>query len=169
MKPLQLVAASIVAVVVAGSALAAGPDGSTISTSRRGEAATATVKVAYNRALKRSILVTSRGFTLYAFTDDANGTPHCYDDSAYHCSRAWPPLKAVGAPHAATGVEQSLLRTVKHSDGGYQVTYAGHPLYTDAGAKAFGLAGDRKAGDAHGQAFFGSWFVVSPTGALIGR
>ena len=171
MKPLHAVAASIVAAVVAGSALAATRDGAAPTTGRGGAAAATavTVQVAFNGALRRSILVTSRGLTLYAFTDDADGTTHCYDDSVYHCSKAWPPLKTTAAPHAGKGVKQSLLRAVKNPDGGYQVAYARHPLYTDAGAKAFGLVGDRKAGDTHGQGFFGSWYVVAPTGALIKR
>jgi len=77
--------------------------------------------------------------------------------------------RAGGAPHAGNGVKQSLLHTVEDPDGGYQVAYGRHPLYTDAGSKAYGLVADRKAGDTHGQGFFGSWYGVSPTGTLIKR
>ena len=130
---------------------------------------TATVKAAYNAKLKKTILVNGAGLTLYAFTDDPAGKPTCVDDLALHCAKAWPPLKTTGAPRAGKGITASLLKSVKYPDGGLQVMYNRHPLYTDAGAKGYGLTGDKKPGDVNGQAFASSWYVVSPSGKLIKR
>ncbi len=125
----------------------------------------AIVKVAFNKKLKKSILVDSRGSTLYLYAVDTAGKPTCYNNLG--CSEAWPPLRTKGAPHAGQGVKQSLLGVVKRTDGGVQVTYNGHPLYTDQGSRDLGLVGDRKPGDVNGQNFGGAWFVVSPQGTAI--
>ncbi len=127
----------------------------------------AVVKVAFNAKLKKSILVDARGFTLYMYTADTPGTPYCYDDATYHCSKAWPPLLTKGKPQAGKGAKASLLGTAKRTGGGLQVTYKGRPLYTNAGAKTFGLVADKKAGDVNGQRFLEIWFVLSPAGVPI--
>jgi predicted lipoprotein with Yx(FWY)xxD motif len=125
------------------------------------------VKVAFNKKLKKSILVDARGFTLYLFTEDSHGKPTCYNDSTYHCSKAWLPLRITGVPHAGAGVEASLLGVVKRTDGAAQVTYNAHPLYTDEGPNTFGLTADKKPGDVNGQGFVGIWYVLSPKGEQI--
>jgi predicted lipoprotein with Yx(FWY)xxD motif len=128
------------------------------------------VKAAYNTRLKAPILVTARGLTLYAYVSDRKGAtpfPSCTNDSTYHCSRHWIPLRTTGAPKAGAGVKQRLLGTVARADGGTQVTYAGHPLYTWIGG--YGGVGDARAGDLNGQAFASLWYVLSPAGAVIHR
>ena len=127
-----------------------------------GASSSAIVKVAFNKKLNRSILVDGRGLTLYLYTSDYQGKPTCYNDATYHCSKAWLPLRTTGAPHAGQGVKASRLGVVKRTDGAAQVTYKGHPLYTDEGPNTFGLIADKKPGDVHGQAFVGIWYVVSP-------
>jgi len=139
----------------------------TASAMRTAAPSLAIVKVAFNKKLKKSILVDGRGLTLYLLTFDSRGKPTCYNDATRHCSKAWPPLRTKGAPRAGQGVKASLLGVAKRTDGGVQVTYNGHPLYTDAGASAFGLIGDKKPGDVHGQGFYGIWYVVSPKGTPI--
>jgi predicted lipoprotein with Yx(FWY)xxD motif len=125
------------------------------------------VKVAFNKKLGKPILVDGRGFTLYRYGADSRNKPQCFNDAQYHCSKAWPPLRTSGRPRAGQGVKPALLGTAKRSDGAAQVTYNGHPLYTDAGAAAFSLAADTKPGDVNGQAFLGVWFVISPSGKQI--
>jgi predicted lipoprotein with Yx(FWY)xxD motif len=125
------------------------------------------VKVAFNKKLKKSILVDGRGMTLYMFTSDVGGQPTCYNDPQYHCSKAWPPLRTKGAPRAGKGVNAALLDTSKRSDGAAQVTYNGYPLYTNAGAKAFALVADKKPGDVNGHEFLSVWYVLSPKGTPI--
>jgi predicted lipoprotein with Yx(FWY)xxD motif len=127
----------------------------------------AVVKVALNKKLKKKILVTGKGLTLYMFTADTNATPTCYDDATYHCSVLWPPYRSSEAPVAKTGLNASLLTTVKRSDGDPQVMYNRHPLYTDAGTGTYGLKADVKPGQIRGQGFMRIWYVVSPTGRPI--
>ena len=65
----------------------------------------AVVKVAFNKKLKKSILVDSRGFTLYMYTPDSAGNSACVNDATYHCSKAWPPLLTKGSPQAGAGAK----------------------------------------------------------------
>jgi predicted lipoprotein with Yx(FWY)xxD motif len=129
--------------------------------------ANALVKVAFNPTLKKSILVDSRGFTLYMYTSDSPSSSACYNDATYHCSKAWPPLLTKGKPRAGTGAKASLLSTFKRDGGALQVQYKGHPLYTNAGAAKFGLVADKKPGDVNGQRFLEIWFVLSPAGTPL--
>ena len=130
--------------------------------------ARAIVKVAFNKKLKRSILVDGRGLTLYMWTSDSRDKPTCYNDLVYHCSKAWPPLLTTGAPRAGQGAKASLLDVVRRTGGKNQVTYNRYPLYTNAGSITFGLVADKKPGDVNGQNFAG-WFVLSPKGRPITR
>jgi len=125
------------------------------------------VKAAFNKTLKRMILVDGRGFTLYMYTEDYGGKSTCYNDATYHCSKAWLPLRTTAAPRAGAGVNASLLRVVKRTDGASQVSYNGHPLYTAEGPNTFGLTPDKKPGQIHGQGFASIWYVLSLKGAPI--
>jgi predicted lipoprotein with Yx(FWY)xxD motif len=154
---LLLVAGALSGNAVSAPALAGGQEGSS----------SALVKLAPNEQLKKSILVDQRGFTLYMFSRDSRNKPTCYNDAQYHCSKAWRPLRSTGAPRAGQGVKASLLGTATRTDGADQVTYNGHPLYTNAGAPAFALKPDRKVGDLNGLGFSDIWFAVSPTGKKI--
>ena len=103
------------------------------------------------------VLVDIRGMTLYLFEADGSAST-CYGS----CAQNWPPLHTKGAPTAGSGSMQALLNTSPRKDRTAQVTYNGHPLYF--------FVGDSKPGDTHGEginAFGGSWYVVSPSGAKI--
>ncbi len=100
------------------------------------------------------ILVDAEGKTLYLFTNDAEGTSTCTGG----CAETWPPLVA-DSPTAGEGVDESLLDTAARDDGGAQVTYNGHPLYT--------YAPDQAAGDTGGQGVGGVWYVVDASGNAI--
>ncbi|MFD8733436.1 hypothetical protein ACFV06_00770 [Streptomyces sp. NPDC059618] len=105
-----------------------------------------------------TILVNSKGHTLYLFQSDKTNKSTCNGD----CAKAWPPLKASGTPTAGSGVNSKLLSTTTRSDGSKQVTYNGHPLYT--------FKEDTKAGQTNGQglnAFGAKWYVVGPDGKQI--
>ena len=126
----------------------------------------AVVEVANNAKLHTKILVNGAGMSLYMYAGDYGKISACTDDSTYHCKRAWPPLLTSGTPKAGPGAKRSLLRTAKRQDGGTQVTYAGHLLYTWAGASG-APPRDRKPGDVNGQNVNFDWWVLSPTGKPI--
>jgi predicted lipoprotein with Yx(FWY)xxD motif len=106
------------------------------------------------------VLVTASGYTLYAFSKDSRGHDACAKIKG--CLEAWPPKEAQGKPSGGAGVRASLLSTVKLPTGLTQITYAGHPLYIDAG--------DSGPGDtAHVgvKQFGGTWDAVNAAGHLV--
>jgi predicted lipoprotein with Yx(FWY)xxD motif len=134
----------IVTLAVAGAAFAAGLSSGakvTLHSASVGTPATSLGKV----------LATSAGRTLYLYVPDPKNKPTCTGS----CAGTWPPLRTKGKPVAGTGVKKALLGTAKNG-GKLQVTYNGHPLYT--------YIGDSKAGQANGEGFMGSWFVVTAAG-----
>jgi predicted lipoprotein with Yx(FWY)xxD motif len=104
-----------------------------------------------------TILVDSKGNTLYVFLQDTGDTSTCTGD----CAASWPALIAKGEVKAGGGggVDESLLGTSARDDGTMQVTYNGHPLYF--------FSGDQAPGDTNGQGIGDVWFVVSPAGDAI--
>jgi predicted lipoprotein with Yx(FWY)xxD motif len=150
MRPLKLLislgAAVVIAVTAAGLALAA----------QSGSAAH--VKLAKTKL--GTILVDSKGVTLYDFVKDKGTTSVCYSA----CAALWPPLLTTGKPVAGPGVRASLLGTTKRKDGKLEVTYGGHPLYY--------FVTDRKPGQTTGQGvnqFGGPWWALSAAGKEIHR
>jgi predicted lipoprotein with Yx(FWY)xxD motif len=107
-----------------------------------------------------TILVDSKGKTLYLFKKDSRGKSAC----AGECAKFWPPLRVSGKPTGGGSVSAAKLGTIRRSDGTRQVTYNGHPLYT--------FLQDSRPGQTHGQgltAFGATWFVLSPSGNQISR
>jgi len=104
-------------------------------------------------------LVDDRGRSLYVYLNDSqnSSTSACVDD----CAVEWPPVTVTGTPAAGTGVDASLLRTLKRDDGSTQATYNGWPLYY------YNM--DTAPGTMNGQSYNGVWFLVSPDGEPIQR
>jgi predicted lipoprotein with Yx(FWY)xxD motif len=107
-----------------------------------------------------TILVNSRGLTLYMFVPDKQKKVTCKGT----CAAVWPPLKLKSGqkPTAGGAAKKSLLGTDKNPSGGVVVTYNKWPLYT--------YVGDSKPGQATGQALDlngGLWYVLSPSGKVI--
>ena len=121
----------------------------------------AVVKTAFNKTLKRTIVVDGRGRTLYIFTADIGGKSACTGD----CRRPWPAFTSVGKPAAGKGINPALL-DITPDEG--QVRYNHHPLYLYRGGFGTGR-GDRRLGDVEGQALFQVWYVLSPRGIPIRR
>jgi predicted lipoprotein with Yx(FWY)xxD motif len=103
-------------------------------------------------------LVDEDGKTLYLWEADKNGTSTCTGP----CAAAWPPVTTSGAPQAGSGVDKSLLGTVKRDDGTEQVTYNGHPLYYYVGDSGPGMAKGQGSKD-----FGAGWYVLDAKGAKI--
>lgn len=102
-----------------------------------------------------TIITDADGMTLYVFLNDPEGESTCTGD----CAATWPPLIVRGELEAGGDVDESLLGTIEHPDGGTQATYAGQPLYY--------YAPDEQPGDTNGQGAGDVWFVVSPAGEPI--
>jgi predicted lipoprotein with Yx(FWY)xxD motif len=105
-----------------------------------------------------TILVDSKGKTLYLFMKDKAGKSACYSS----CAANWPPYLTAKKPTAGPGAKAALLGTTKRKDGKLQVTYNHHPLYW---FKYDGKAGQTKGENVN--AFGGDWYVVSPKGAKV--
>jgi predicted lipoprotein with Yx(FWY)xxD motif len=113
------------------------------------------VGVSHSTRLHETILVNSRGRTLY----------HLKPESARHiictgsCAKLWPPLLVPSRAtilRASTGVH-GRLSIVRRPDGKLQAALGGLPLYT--------FARDHRAGDVKGQGFGGVWFVLAQRAA----
>jgi predicted lipoprotein with Yx(FWY)xxD motif len=149
MTPLRigLVAAFVAALLVVGSSWAA-PSGA------RHVAGSATVQT---RTVKKlgTILVNSRGLTLYIFVPDHHAKVTCKSS----CAAIWPPLKVKkGQKPSAGGAAKKKLLGLD----GRVVTYNHWPLYT--------YVIDKRPGQTKGQAVkdsFGLWYVISPSGKVI--
>ena len=121
---------------------------------------TVTVKTAKIKKLG-TVLVNSRGLTLYMFVRDKQKKVTCTSQA---CVIVWPPLKLKKGQKAAAGgaAKQGLLGSDKNPKGGFVVTYNRWPLYT--------YVLDTKPGQAKGQATNlngGLWYVLSPSGKII--
>ncbi|MGI8558940.1 MAG: COG4315 family predicted lipoprotein [Solirubrobacteraceae bacterium] len=142
--------------VVLIAALIGGCGGSSSSSHRA--AATTPASVSLKQSKLGGVLAGPRGLTLYLFEADKGTTSSCTGA----CAKVWPPLLSTGKPQAGAGLNQSALATTHRADGGTQVTYAGHPLYT--------YAKDGDSGDLYGQGlvqFGASWYVLSAKGSKI--
>jgi predicted lipoprotein with Yx(FWY)xxD motif len=141
------IAAVLVALALSGAALATGSAGS--------------VKIGTRKIPKLgTVLVNSKGLTLYMFVPDKQKKVTCVKT----CAVVWPPVKLkAGQKAVATGqAKQSLIGSDRNPPGGKVVTYNKWPLYT--------YVVDTKPGQAKGQATNlngGLWYVLSPAGKVI--
>jgi predicted lipoprotein with Yx(FWY)xxD motif len=123
-----------------------------------GSATQSSATVSLRKTSLGSILVSSKGHTLYLFAKDRNGKSACSGS----CASYWPPLLSRSKPTVGPGLKASLLGTTRRSSGGLQVTYNRHPLY------AFSL--DKRAGQTNGEgnlAFGARWYAISAKGKAI--
>ena len=126
------------------------PDGSESS-----PASSAPVQIQVEQSGLGPILTDQDGRTLYAFTQDKDGTGDCIDE----CIATWPALAGRQAATAGTGVDAALLSQITQAEGTVQATYNNWPLYY--------YVGDSGPGDVDGQDVDGVWFVVRPDGTLV--
>lgn len=110
-----------------------------------------------------TVLVNGDGRTLYVLASEKGGTVTCTATGG--CTTVWPPLVVpAGMSHgiAGSGIQASLLGTVKSPAGDTRLTYGGWPLYT--------FTGDSRPGQDTGQALtdsYGIWWALSPSGNPI--
>jgi predicted lipoprotein with Yx(FWY)xxD motif len=102
--------------------------------------------------------------SLYLLTADTKNTSAC--GTAGGCVALWPPLLTSNRAIAGTGADRHLIGRILRSDGTYQVTYAGHPLYFFA----LDLAAGAKASETNGEHLLdpspvnGVWYTLLPNG-----
>jgi predicted lipoprotein with Yx(FWY)xxD motif len=116
--------------------------------------------VALRKTTLGSILVDAKGRTLYIFEKDRTGMSAC-DTS---CVKFWLPLVSRTTPRAGKGVQKAMLGVTRPHNGGRQVTYAGHPLYT--------FVGDKTSGDTSGEGltnFGAEWYALAANGRAVER
>lgn len=132
-----------------------GPDGEPIEQrpSASGDDAEAANTVETAKSDFGQILVDSEGMTLYMFDPDEQGKSVCDAD----CLEAWPVFEGPAA--AGEGVDDSMLGTVKATDGSTMATFNDWPLYY--------FVKDQKPGDVNGQAANDVWWVMGPDGKPI--
>jgi predicted lipoprotein with Yx(FWY)xxD motif len=87
-----------------------------------------TTKLQLRKTSIGTVLVETRGLTLYAFTKDGRQKDSCATIAG--CLAVWPLVATGGKPMAGPGVKSSLIGTIALKGNTRQATYAGHPLYT---------------------------------------
>jgi len=102
--------------------------------------------------------------SLYLLTSDTPKTSAC--GTAGGCVALWPPLLTNHRAIAGTGTDRRLIGAIHRSDGTFQVTYAGHPVYFFT----LDLAAGASAGETNGEHLLdpapvdGIWYTLLPNG-----
>jgi predicted lipoprotein with Yx(FWY)xxD motif len=128
---------------------AVSPDGKMV-----GSVSEVSINLATN-SLLGSYLVGQGGQAIYLYTKDTADTSTC----AGVCATIWPPVITLGKPNLGSGVDASMIGTIKLANGSLMLTYNHKPLYY--------FVGDSKATDIKGQGFKNIWYVLGADGNNI--
>jgi predicted lipoprotein with Yx(FWY)xxD motif len=151
-----LAAALLLAACGTGSGYGSAGGGSSAKPTHAAKALTSNA-VTTTKTSAGTVLVDSKGQTLYAFAADSPGTSTCTDS----CASYWPPEPAPGSLTHTSEVT-AKLGTIRRSDGTTQLTVNDWPAYT--------YAADSGPGQATGQGenlSGGLWWVLAPSGSQI--
>ena len=127
------------------------------------ETASVTTEVSPNGIILSSPTA-SGNRTLYLLTADTPKSSVC--GAAGGCDALWPPLLTNGRAKVGVGPSRRLIGRIRRTDGSFQVTYRGHPLYFFA----FDLGAGAAAGQTNGEHIEdpapvdGVWYTVLPDG-----
>jgi predicted lipoprotein with Yx(FWY)xxD motif len=150
----------LLAALAAATALLAAAGAS--ATGQAGASPTAKKVVISTRTLPTlgTVLVDSKGRTLYMFVPDKRKRVTCVKT----CAAVWPPvmLPSGATPVAKSKAKAALLGSDRDPAGGRVLTYGRWPLYT--------YVADTRPGQAKGQAIDvngGLWYVLAPSGRVI--
>jgi predicted lipoprotein with Yx(FWY)xxD motif len=156
--------AAILALAGCGGGYASPPAHSTTTGNSSGSgSSTATKFSTANVSGVGNVVVDGKGRTVYILTSAGKKNVPCTDASG--CTGVWPDLPLPNGTSAATagsGVDASLLGTMKLSDGETYPTYNGYLMYE--------YTGDMAGGEANGQglkSYGGTWYVLDPSGQPI--
>jgi predicted lipoprotein with Yx(FWY)xxD motif len=120
------------------------------------------IQLAVRKATVKGVeadIVTINGRTAYRFEVDEDEPPTV--NCLYDCLVTWPPALSDGSKIRATGIDPSLVGTVRRADGGIQATLAGWPLYR--------FEEDLGPNDVKGEGVGNNWSVVRPDGKPVIR
>jgi predicted lipoprotein with Yx(FWY)xxD motif len=109
------------------------------------------VNSVYNNNAGGNILVNIQGMTLYTLSSDPSGSSTCYDG----CAGIWPALTIGSGTQPTESGAAGVLDTFARTDGGFQVTFNGRPLYL--------YSGDSGPGTINGEgivSFGGTWRIA---------
>ena len=112
-----------------------------------------------------TVLVDGNGRTLYVLASEQGGKVSCTASNG--CTAIWPALvlpPGMSRGIAGSGVQASLLGTVKGPAGDMRLTYGGWPLYTFTEDTGSGMAKGQNLTDT-----WGLWWVLSPSGNPVKR
>jgi predicted lipoprotein with Yx(FWY)xxD motif len=101
------------------------------------------------------VVADGEGWILYRFDKD-KGRPAPTSTCNGACAQKWPPVLWHGKP-ALKGISSTIVGKVQRTDGTWQLTLHGWPVYR--------FAGDAKPGDWKGQGVGGTWHTIMRTGA----
>ena len=157
----SLAVSAAVTVAACGSSSSSGTAAGSSSSAPAGASSTAATTVS-TKSIPGvgTVLVNAQGQTLYLLTSEKGGKITCTASNG--CTQVWPETTLASGMTAATagsGVQSSLLGTVKDASGNLEVTYNHWPLYT--------FSGDSGPGVAKGQGltnFGGTWYVLNTSG-----
>lgn len=153
-------------VLTLGAAATVAACSSSPSSSAAGSPSSATAAASVTISAKSipgvgTVLVNEHGQTLYLLTSEKDGK-EITCTQANGCTKVWPETlltNGMTAAKAGSGVQSSLLRTLKDASGSLEVTYNGWPLYT--------FSGDSGPDMANGEgitSFGGTWYVLNVSG-----
>ena len=110
-----------------------------------------------------TVVVDGRGHTVYVLTADRTTNVPCEDSTG--CTKIWPDLpfpSGTSSATAGTGVQPSLLGSMKQSDGQTYPTYNHWLMYE--------YTADTGPAQGHGegiQSFGGTWYALDASGHLV--
>ena len=110
-----------------------------------------------------TVVVDGRGHTVYVLTADGTTNVPCEDSTG--CTKIWPDLplpNGTTSARAGTGVEASLLGSMKSSDGQTYPTYNHWLMYE--------YTADTGPAQGHGEgivSFGGTWYALDASGKLV--
>ena len=114
-----------------------------------------TLHTASNASVGKTIVVDSRGLTVYELKGESSYHLLC---KAKACFALWPPVTVKSAKTKPTAAHEVKGRLgVLHRNGLFQVTLAGHPLYRFSGDSS---TKGKATGDGL-KGFGGTWHVVA--------
>ena len=128
---------------------------STSSSSASAAASGSTLATASNAKVGKTIVVDSKGMTVYMYEPDGTNTT---SQVPAGLKAVWPAVTAASAT-VGSGLDVSKIKLEPQPDGTMQVSYNGHLLYN--------FSNDKAPGDATGQGLGGIWYALSPAGDKV--